>query len=661
MSTSKAKILTQLILTTTIAGIVGCGGGGGGGGNPPPPTGGMAPINSTSVTPIGDVLAGVGQVSVYTTDAPGSTNLTTQTNNNYDGLTLYTFDADPIGQTTCVDAACLGPWPALLADDGAAAAAPYSIITRPDGNRQWALRGKPLYFWAGNGTLPGDMAQGDVNGEGVGNVWRVARPGAPVLKDRINDPGQSSDYLVSSGDVITYVPSTPGGADFVATSISNLVGSSSPSNGDRISLYTFDPDVPGQSSVCGRAPVNPANGRSCLEAWPPVVAEMGSQPNGPYTLVPLVVDSQGTTVQQWAYQGKPLYYFFNDMQEGDITGDAIDNWRLARPQPYQQVSSATLGSFLASAGASTTLLDSDQDGTFDVTPVQFDDYTLYTYVRDETNPGASTCNTGCLQNWPPVLAGPNANRVIDLISQGQTANMSGFSLVDLEGNINVSGNNNNLKQWALNGEPLYFFIQDINNGGRNTVLGENVDGGVQAGQGNDFWNVARPAPVRTATVTDASTGNQVTVLVSEGDDDSQNARANIAQTLDTANTNAGDVTQGIGYTLYTFVPDQPGQIPSCTDTGAAPTCLDLWPALYAAPTDQPYGDYTIVNRPASENVDGQPPRRQWAYKGKPLYYFVNDNAPTVRANEVIDGITGPAAGDANGNGAAGGTWLLATP
>jgi predicted lipoprotein with Yx(FWY)xxD motif len=87
------------------------------------------------------------------------------------GMTLYTFDKDTAGSGKSV---CNGPcatnWPPLMAADGATAAAPYSIITRDDGKKQYAINGKPLYFWAKD-TKPGDKT-----GDGFNNVWRVATP-----------------------------------------------------------------------------------------------------------------------------------------------------------------------------------------------------------------------------------------------------------------------------------------------------------------------------------------------------------------------------------------------------------------------------------------------------------------------------------------------------
>ena len=46
----------------------------------------------------------------------------------------------------------------------------YSIVTRDDGSKQWAYKGKPLYFWIK------DQKPGDKTGDGVNNVWRVAKP-----------------------------------------------------------------------------------------------------------------------------------------------------------------------------------------------------------------------------------------------------------------------------------------------------------------------------------------------------------------------------------------------------------------------------------------------------------------------------------------------------
>ena len=62
------------------------------------------------------------------------------------GMTLYTFDKDAAGKSMC-NGPCATNWPPLYAKDGDVASGNYSIITRDDGKKQWALKGKPLYFW----------------------------------------------------------------------------------------------------------------------------------------------------------------------------------------------------------------------------------------------------------------------------------------------------------------------------------------------------------------------------------------------------------------------------------------------------------------------------------------------------------------------------------
>ena len=90
---------------------------------------------------------------------------------NSAGMTLYTFDNDPAGGGKSV---CNGPcatnWPPLMADAGASASGNYTIITRDDGSKQWAYKGKPLYLWVQ------DKKPGDRTGDGFRNVWRVAKP-----------------------------------------------------------------------------------------------------------------------------------------------------------------------------------------------------------------------------------------------------------------------------------------------------------------------------------------------------------------------------------------------------------------------------------------------------------------------------------------------------
>lgn len=85
------------------------------------------------------------------------------------GMTLYTFDKDMSGKSAC-NGPCATNWPPLFAMDGDSASGDYSIITRDDGRKQWALKGKPLYFWVK------DKMPGDKTGDGFNGVWHVAKP-----------------------------------------------------------------------------------------------------------------------------------------------------------------------------------------------------------------------------------------------------------------------------------------------------------------------------------------------------------------------------------------------------------------------------------------------------------------------------------------------------
>lgn len=87
------------------------------------------------------------------------------------GMTLYTFDKDTAGSGK---SACNGPcatnWPPLMARAEDKASGDWSIITRDDGSKQWAYKGKPLYFWTK------DAKPGDRGGEGINQIWHTAKP-----------------------------------------------------------------------------------------------------------------------------------------------------------------------------------------------------------------------------------------------------------------------------------------------------------------------------------------------------------------------------------------------------------------------------------------------------------------------------------------------------
>ena len=89
---------------------------------------------------------------------------------------------------------------------------------------------------------------------------------------------------------------------------------------NQMTLYVFDRDAAGSGkSAC--------NG-GCATSWPPLMAPAGAAPAGDWGVVKR---DDGAT--QWAYKGRPLYYWAKDSKPGDTTGDGMLNnaWHVAKP------------------------------------------------------------------------------------------------------------------------------------------------------------------------------------------------------------------------------------------------------------------------------------------------------------------------------------------
>ena len=89
---------------------------------------------------------------------------------NESGMTLYVFDKDSGGKSAC-NGPCTGNWPPLMATAASMPMGDYTIITRADGSKQWAYKGRPLYTWKN------DKKPGDITGDGfLNNAWHIAQP-----------------------------------------------------------------------------------------------------------------------------------------------------------------------------------------------------------------------------------------------------------------------------------------------------------------------------------------------------------------------------------------------------------------------------------------------------------------------------------------------------
>jgi predicted lipoprotein with Yx(FWY)xxD motif len=89
---------------------------------------------------------------------------------NAKGMTLYTFDRDMAGSgKSMCNGDCAVKWPAAMAMADDKPSGDYTIITRDNGGKQWAYKGKPLYTW------PEDQAAGDMYGDNYNKVWHVVK------------------------------------------------------------------------------------------------------------------------------------------------------------------------------------------------------------------------------------------------------------------------------------------------------------------------------------------------------------------------------------------------------------------------------------------------------------------------------------------------------
>jgi len=216
------------------------------------------------------------------------------------GMTLYTFNNDKPSISNCNDA-CAIKWPPLIAKDTAQADGRFSIITRADNSKQWALDGRPLYRWI-NDNVPGDTT-----GEEVKSLWYVAQvPPVSKWNAEVTSNGSTSKVTVLTDT-------------------------------NHKTLYAFTNDK------------STSNGSSCNDGctieWPPLLAKANDKASGDYTLV-----TRDNGDKQWAYRGIPLYRFIDDSVAGDTVGENDENiWFVTEPLPTSKYTTTDQGLVLTDA------------------------------------------------------------------------------------------------------------------------------------------------------------------------------------------------------------------------------------------------------------------------------------------------------------------------
>ena len=83
-----------------------------------------------------------------------------------------------------------------------------------------------------------------------------------------------------------------------------------------MTLYTFDKDTK-DTSNCYDA---------CAKAWPPYMVKGNAETGEGWSKIKR---KDGT--EQWAYDGKPLYFFVKDMKAGEAMGDGMKGvWHVVK-------------------------------------------------------------------------------------------------------------------------------------------------------------------------------------------------------------------------------------------------------------------------------------------------------------------------------------------
>ncbi|MBC8109699.1 MAG: hypothetical protein H7Y04_01420 [Verrucomicrobia bacterium] len=225
------------------------------------------------------------------------------------GNTLYFFAPDLSGTNNCTGG-CAALWPVFYQENLTQATlgedlllSDFSSITGTDGRLQTTYKGYPLYYYApaANGQNIRELPL-ETKGEGVGNVWFVAKSDYTLLLARAS----VTDKTTNVAAVQRFLVYDKG-----------------------LSLYFFKVDTDKPTTQ----PTNCTGG--CIQTWPVFYNENITIPSflnkGDFGFIERPDGANGTTRRQTTYQGKPLYYFRNDnLTKGKVEGQGVNNvWTVA--------------------------------------------------------------------------------------------------------------------------------------------------------------------------------------------------------------------------------------------------------------------------------------------------------------------------------------------
>lgn len=310
--------------------------------------------------------------------------------------------------------ACTDMWIPVLAADGASPVGDWSLITRPDGNKQWAYNEQALYT-SSLDRLPGDV---------MGDSSRRSGGDSPAARRPVGPP-----------------PNVPPGFSVITLTTGRLL-----TTAEGYSVYSSDRDTAGKSAC--DAP--------CEERWRPLLAPDVARPQGQWTTI-----ERAPGVKQWVFRGKPVYQHTLDTYKASLEGGDTPGWhnvymqKAPAPPADFTAQDTTIGQVLADARGRTLYVYNCGDDSYDQLRCDHPD-TTQAYRM-------AMCGAGdperCLKTWPPVLAAPNA--------KSGSRSWSVVSIDPKTGHRAAEGQADALHVWAFRDRPVYTFAGDKKAGDTN--------------------------------------------------------------------------------------------------------------------------------------------------------------------------------------------------
>jgi predicted lipoprotein with Yx(FWY)xxD motif len=151
----------------------------------PPPLAPATQVSAPATQAPAPATQAPATASVMTPSGPATVNATTNPKfaspilTDSKGMTLYIFLNDTSASSTC-SGACANNWPALLTNGAPIAgngvdSTKLGTTVRADGTTQVTYNGHPLYYFSK------DVQPGDINGQGIKNVWYVVSPAGDAI------------------------------------------------------------------------------------------------------------------------------------------------------------------------------------------------------------------------------------------------------------------------------------------------------------------------------------------------------------------------------------------------------------------------------------------------------------------------------------------------